>query len=669
MKISIYPNIKTTTGGQIIALSDFLNAIKDGKWKSLIERYRSNPTAEGKKKLPYVTISGTFRERKEAGLVEHSGWLCVDIDKCNVDEVREQIKSDKYVGFMFVSCGGSGLAVGIKINGSEHKKSFLALEKYFAEKYQLKIDPACKDISRPRYISYDPDMIVNEKSKQFTVKDKVQTDQRVIDIIEKMIMDSTEGQRHDNILRASRLAGGYIAGGLLNELEAVDFIEDCCKNMNYDDMTDARRAIRDGVEHGKLYPLKMNDLKEDRTAIVKQLASEVEQEKKEKKNLLKGIECFINNNFDLKRNIITSTVEMRERGQDEYVVASAETIWRRLQSAGYSVAVDKIKTLLKSDFVQDYNPFQVYFDALPEWDGVDYISQLAGYVLTDDQKFFRDQLKKCLVRCLACSLDNIENRIVFTLFSPEQKIGKSHFIRYLSPFPNQEYYTESPLRDNRDSYVQLAENFIYNLEELSTLQRQGIEKLKALISNRTIKERKAYRADAISQPRRCNFFASTNDEEFLTDTSNTRWLIFEIRKFNWAYKKEVPIRNIWSQAYYLYKTGYDYQLTTEEHEQSETNNERYQMTTPEYDLASKYIDVKCKDYDYLTITEIYQFLQDKVGFTIKLYQRNLSAALTRLGAKKGQKKINGKNHKIYKVRYYEDWQITNEVEKKEAAPY
>ncbi|GAI06051.1 unnamed protein product, partial [marine sediment metagenome] len=38
-------------------------------------------------------------------------------------------------------------------------------EKYYAETYGIVLDTACKDVNRLRFISYDPDIFHNTKSK------------------------------------------------------------------------------------------------------------------------------------------------------------------------------------------------------------------------------------------------------------------------------------------------------------------------------------------------------------------------------------------------------------------------------------------------------------------------------------------------------------------------
>ena len=122
-----------------------------------------------KKKLPCITTSGTFSARNEKGLVQHSGFMCIDLDA--KDQVVkfdiEEIKKDPYVYAVHQSVGGFGYAIFFRINPEKHKESYFGLEKYFLEKYKLIADPLPKNVASLRYVSYDPDIYINEKAKVF----------------------------------------------------------------------------------------------------------------------------------------------------------------------------------------------------------------------------------------------------------------------------------------------------------------------------------------------------------------------------------------------------------------------------------------------------------------------------------------------------------------------
>ena len=169
--VSIYKNIHDSKSRDTIHLETFLQAIQSGKWQDQVLSIRLIKTHEerqqAKKNLPYVTISGIFNEgRSISGLSAHSGFISMDLDNLGgeVEGVRQLLSNDPYVYACFTSVSGTGLCVLFKIDPEKHREAFDGIADYLIKQYQLIIDPSGKDVSRPRYVSYDPDLFHNEKS-------------------------------------------------------------------------------------------------------------------------------------------------------------------------------------------------------------------------------------------------------------------------------------------------------------------------------------------------------------------------------------------------------------------------------------------------------------------------------------------------------------------------
>src|SRR5690606_22380258 len=120
-------------------------------------------------------------------------------------------------------------------------------------------------------------------------------------------------------------------------------------------------------------------------------------------------------------------------------------LYVQLREANIKISQSDLSAILASSFIDTYNPFNNYFNSLPQWDQkTDYIEQLASYLKTDNDDFFRLHFKKMLVRTVACALDNnYFNKQVFVLIGQEQNTDKSSFIRNLVPKNLEEYYTEN----------------------------------------------------------------------------------------------------------------------------------------------------------------------------------------------------------------------------------
>lgn len=167
VKVSFYSSLKNVTSSSPIALSELLFKIRSGYWKSEITRLQTLSGEERKRykrSLPLFTPSGLFAERKDEGLITHSGLIVIDFDNLkDIDSAWALLIADKYTAFAFRSCGGNGLAVGVKIKGDAHRESFAGLREYYSNQYNLEADSSCANPSRARFISYDPNLFINEK--------------------------------------------------------------------------------------------------------------------------------------------------------------------------------------------------------------------------------------------------------------------------------------------------------------------------------------------------------------------------------------------------------------------------------------------------------------------------------------------------------------------------
>lgn len=155
---------------------DIVEILKDIRSKKFEDKVHAVRTKGASKRetMPAFTVSGTFdKERKIANLKQHSGLIAIDVDldtntETDLQTARELLEKDKYTYSVFTSVGGFGIVWIVKINPKKHRDSYEALAAYLAEKYTVIADPSCKDVSRLRFVSWDPDLYLNQESKVFT---------------------------------------------------------------------------------------------------------------------------------------------------------------------------------------------------------------------------------------------------------------------------------------------------------------------------------------------------------------------------------------------------------------------------------------------------------------------------------------------------------------------
>ena len=118
-------------------------------------------------------------------------------------------------------------------------------------------------------------------------------------------------------------------------------------------------------------------------------------------------ENFLNERHDFRLDVISNKVEWKLKGNlNDWSLCNESTIYRHLQHNGIYFRKDAIGSLMGSDYVPEYNPFKAYFNALPEWDGINYFEKLADYVTVDDRKFFVTMIEKQFVRAIKCALED-----------------------------------------------------------------------------------------------------------------------------------------------------------------------------------------------------------------------------------------------------------------------
>ena len=271
-------------------------------------------------------------------------------------------------------------------------------------------------------------------------------------------------------------------------------------------------------------------------SILKAKFDETESNSVRSENKYQKIVRFINENYGLRFNKISKELEIKKLDESKYSQLRIEDLECILYENDFSGFGAILKSILGSTtHVEEYDPLEAYLYALPIWDQTkpDYIIQLANFVDTDDNPWFRIQFKKMLVRCLACSLGLIEyNKQVFCLVGNKQNVGKTTFLRFLCPDELKSFWQENLMLQDKDSLKALASNIFILMDEVQSFGFNQLQTIKSRISLASVKMRLPYAKSETIMNRIVNFFATTNDEELLTDDQNVRWLVFKVNSIN-----------------------------------------------------------------------------------------------------------------------------------------
>ncbi len=189
-----------------------------------------------------------------------------------------------------------------------------------------------------------------------------------------------------------------------------------------------------------------------------------------------AVENYINGQYNIVYNVIN---QCWYNGNE---ILNEHDLYRNIINAGLSIAFNDLIAILKSKLIRQVDPIRDYFANLkPIKKGEpDYIGLLCNYIeLSNGYEYnnFKENFTKHLVRTIKCAItDNYFNKHCFVFVGAKQNTGKSTLCRWLVPNELKEYYTENISMD-KDSIISLTDNFIINLDELSTFSRMEINSL------------------------------------------------------------------------------------------------------------------------------------------------------------------------------------------------
>jgi len=280
--ITVFSNFSNTKKPKYYPIDTVLDTIKKCTIQKQIDEIRSEKDEKKKKELkkmlPCILFSGKFTERNDKSITEHSGFVVLDWDKLqDAKAKKEEISLLPYVYSCFISPSGDGVKAVIKIPSdiSKHRGYYKGLMQIFPD-----LDATSINESRICYASADNEIYINTIATTFDTYIKV-LDAKINNSVEikevkfndygranralNLIRNAVDGQKHAELLKASKLMGGYIAGGLISEDEAIRLLESEIQNKNIDDFDGAKLTIRNGIKYGKSTPI------EEETTLVQQV--------------------------------------------------------------------------------------------------------------------------------------------------------------------------------------------------------------------------------------------------------------------------------------------------------------------------------------------------------------------------------------------------------------
>jgi len=685
MNVTIYEGFNKNRGDY--SLEAILDGIRRGRWSKTVENIRqallagdSEKADRLKKSLPAFTFSATYSgSRKRDNLTGYEGRIMLDVDKLDADQVSPvawAAADCPYTLFCFLSPSGRGVKIGVdplavadaplvghSLTVENHKATYRACAAYYEKLLGVPVDPSGKDPGRLCFVSYDPDLYINQEAirtaaERGLIMVETEVKEEKEPVPEKEVSPASNACSTVDALkrirrRTTTSCGAYAKGNRNNYVFC--FACNCSKEnipkeealaysrSRFKDLAEAE--VTTALESG--YRTVAEDPGEQQTK-----KHETVSERHER--LLAHTEVWLLQHYQLRFNVITRFVEYRRlpskkpfRPLDDQ---AENSIWRALQHDGISIKLNTLHTLLTSDFCEPFDPFQSYFGALPKWDGkTDHIRVLAETIEVDNSELWYRALRRFLVAMVASALDKeVVNHTVLVLASDQGK-GKTTWCLNLIP-PELHAYRYSGIPDPRskDSAAILARCLLVNLDELGTLSMKELNPLKEMITKSVIHMRPAYGRNMEHFPRIASFTGSVNSTQVFSDmTGLRRFANFEARSID--YLSAVDYKGVYSQVMALYREGFRFWLDDAEIEEMNANNEEFRIRTPEEEIFHTWVrrpEEKDHDVEYLTSAQILGILCQKVPLQMS------HSALIRIGMilkKEGFKYFNRQKKRIYAV--------------------
>ena len=165
------------------------------------------------------------------------------------------------------------------------------------------------------------------------------------------------------------------------------------------------------------------------------------------------------------------------------------------------------------------NVVQSYLNGL-EWDGVPRVDTLLiDYFGAEDTAYNRETIRKSLVAAVARAYSPGTKHDEMLIIVGQQGTGKSTFLRLLG----KQWFSDSQgTFEGKEALELIQGRWIIEVGELQAMRRSEVNTIKLFLSKTEDIFREAYGRRTNEYPRRCVFFGTTNDAEFLRDATGDR---------------------------------------------------------------------------------------------------------------------------------------------------
>ncbi|HMM30983.1 MAG TPA: virulence-associated E family protein [Clostridia bacterium] len=257
-------------------------------------------------------------------------------------------------------------------------------------------------------------------------------------------------------------------------------------------------------------------------------------------------------------------------------------------------------------FKRRINDVQDYLSAR-EWDGVKRLDALLiEYLGAEDNLYTRAVMRKSLTGAVARAMVPGVKYDYMPILTGPQGIGKSTFLRLLG----RRWYSDSlSTFEGKEAREMVQGTWINEIGELNGMTRSEITAVKQFLSQQEDIYREPYGRRTNNYPRRCVFFGTTNDAEFLRDrTGNRRFWPVDVgrRQPRKSVFKDLAdeVDQIWAEAFVAWQLGEPLYLSGEAERISMEQQEEHRESNAKEGIVHEFLDRPVPlDWEKRTISE------------------------------------------------------------------
>ena len=483
---------------------------------------------EGGIKLERICFAQEFDKYKEQRrILGYNGLVVVEVNNLatyeKAIEVRDAAKKMPETLMCFL--GASGKSVKIVCRGELfggglpqteeeirqfHLNLYQTARRAYVNQFGFEIEYLEPRLDRTVYVSADPEMGFNPEARPFYADTKEHADPQPVNI-------SRESDRlmpGRTIRRTYRLEWQFIIDTVLGhyfELPDEDRLETLLMQI-------ATLCLKQGIPLAYAQGMTMEHpalntdplLLKKTYQIVYAVTLQEDYMKKHKIKPLQSIpndtiqmmktEIFLNENFEMRKNLMTGVAEYREKYSDDqrFKPVTEEVrndMTMRATELGLKSWDRDVNRFIDSTRIEQYDPVNTWLDKLPKWNGHDYIKELAARVPTS-QPHWEMYLRMWLIGMVAQwreSDKQLTGNALTPLLIGRQGCGKTRFCKILLPPELRDYYNDKiNFKNEFDLNIALTMFALINIDEFDKTTSSQQIVLKYLLSSAEVKFRPPY---------------------------------------------------------------------------------------------------------------------------------------------------------------------------------